>query len=338
MSLTGTPPGTVVAPPRHRRDGAPTLGAGYPVPTPPVAGGSAGRPGPGEDSDPQSYPTGDAEAAGLLLACGTPKPRGAQMTTGTTPETAPVAAGSKRLMVLLAMAMFVLVVDTSLMNVSISAVIDDLDTTASGVQSAIALEALVSAAFILINSKVGDLIGRKRAYVLGPARLRRRGAGHDPDPEPDGDHHLLGGHRRARGVAAAAGDAVADPRQLRRRRAEAGLRPGRRRGRHRRRGRPAARRLRHDLPVVAGRLRARGRHHRRRAEPDPAGAGRRRTPARARSTRSARCCPSSAWAASCSASSSGRRAASSSCCSWWSARSRWCRWPAGWCAASARAR
>src|SRR3954452_8994888 len=75
--------------------------------------------------------------------------------------------GSRRLMLLLARAMFVLVVDTSLMNVSISAVIDDLDTTASGVQSAIALEALVSAAFILINSKVGDLIGRKRAYVLG---------------------------------------------------------------------------------------------------------------------------------------------------------------------------
>lgn len=75
--------------------------------------------------------------------------------------------GSRRLMVLLAMAMFVLVVDTSLMNVSISAVITDLDTTASGVQSAIALEALVSAAFILINSKVGDLIGRKRAYVIG---------------------------------------------------------------------------------------------------------------------------------------------------------------------------
>ena len=63
--------------------------------------------------------------------------------------------------------MFVLVVDTSLMNVSISAVVKDLDTTVSGVQSAIALEALVSAAFILISSKVGDLIGRKRAYVLG---------------------------------------------------------------------------------------------------------------------------------------------------------------------------
>jgi EmrB/QacA subfamily drug resistance transporter len=72
-----------------------------------------------------------------------------------------------RLAILLAMAMFVLVVDTSLMNVSISAVVEDLDTTVSGVQSAIALEALVSAAFILIGSKVGDLFGRKRAYALG---------------------------------------------------------------------------------------------------------------------------------------------------------------------------
>src|SRR5687768_10457571 len=68
---------------------------------------------------------------------------------------------------MLAMAMFVLVVDTSLMNVSISAVVEDLDATVSGVQSAIALEALVSAAFILIGSKIGDLFGRKRAYVLG---------------------------------------------------------------------------------------------------------------------------------------------------------------------------
>jgi EmrB/QacA subfamily drug resistance transporter len=77
------------------------------------------------------------------------------------------SSGEQSLAILLAMAMFVLVVDTSLMNVSISAVVSDLDTTASGVQSAIALEALVSAAFILIGSKIGDLIGRKRAYVLG---------------------------------------------------------------------------------------------------------------------------------------------------------------------------
>src|SRR4051812_43553267 len=72
-----------------------------------------------------------------------------------------------RLPLVLAAAMFVLVVDTSLMNVSIASVVDDLDTTVSSVQSAIALEALVSAAFILISSKIGDLFGRKRAFVLG---------------------------------------------------------------------------------------------------------------------------------------------------------------------------
>ena len=84
---------------------------------------------------------------------------------GEVPEAA--SPGSSRLAVLLAMAMFVLVVDTSLMNVSISAVVTDLDTTVSNVQAAIALEALVSAAFILIGSKVGDLIGRKLAFILG---------------------------------------------------------------------------------------------------------------------------------------------------------------------------
>ena len=82
-------------------------------------------------------------------------------------EVASLEGSDFRLALLLAMAMFVLVVDTSLMNVSISAVVEDLGTTVSRVQSTIALEALVSASFILINSKVGDLIGRKRAYVIG---------------------------------------------------------------------------------------------------------------------------------------------------------------------------
>src|SRR6476620_12499614 len=80
---------------------------------------------------------------------------------------APDAAGDRKLSLLLAAAMFVLVVDTSFMNVSISAVVHDLGATASGVQGTIALEALVSAAFILIGGKIGDLIGRKRAYVIG---------------------------------------------------------------------------------------------------------------------------------------------------------------------------
>jgi EmrB/QacA subfamily drug resistance transporter len=82
-------------------------------------------------------------------------------------DAAPAVTFNGRLALLLAMAMFVLVVDTSIMNVSISAVVKDIGAAVSDVQSAIALEALVSAAFILIGSKVGDLIGRKRAYVLG---------------------------------------------------------------------------------------------------------------------------------------------------------------------------
>ncbi|HVQ17791.1 MAG TPA: MFS transporter, partial [Actinomycetes bacterium] len=81
--------------------------------------------------------------------------------------TAESSGGVPRQGILLAAAMFVFVIDTSFMNVSISAVVQDLDTTVSGVQSAVAIEALVSAAFILISSKVGDLFGRKRACVVG---------------------------------------------------------------------------------------------------------------------------------------------------------------------------
>jgi hypothetical protein len=70
------------------------------------------------------------------------------MTEGASTGVPGEATLNRRLAILLAMAMFVLVVDTSLMNVSISAVVRDIGTTVSGVQSAIALEALVSAAFI----------------------------------------------------------------------------------------------------------------------------------------------------------------------------------------------
>ena len=82
---------------------------------------------------------------------------GVQMTETTSGGDAEQVKGRQRMLgLLLAAAMFVLVVDTSLMNVSISAVVRDLGTTVSGVQSAIALEALVSAAFILIGGKSGQ--------------------------------------------------------------------------------------------------------------------------------------------------------------------------------------
>src|SRR5215467_4113960 len=109
----------------------------------------------------------DGHAAGLLPKAHECQDGEPSMTDEVVTGAPALAKEDRRLAILLAMAMFVLVVDTSVMNVSIAAVVHDLHTTVSGVQSAIALEALVSAAFILIGSKVGDLIGRKRAYVLG---------------------------------------------------------------------------------------------------------------------------------------------------------------------------
>ena len=170
---------------------------------------------------------------------------------------APAEGGeSTRLALLLAAAMFVLVVDTSFMNVSISAVVKDLDTTASGVQSAIALEALVSAAFILINSKMGDLIGRKRAYVIGLLAYAVGALAMTLTQSLTAViifWAILGGLGR---LAAAAGDAIAHSRQLRWGGAEAGLRACRSLGGDRGCGRPAARWIRDHLPVVARRLRA----------------------------------------------------------------------------------
>src|SRR6202007_2522441 len=122
-------------------------------------------------SSPTRSSSGSTGTTGCTTESGSPGRPRAGAPSSSRRRVAPMAhdesGGDMVVAILLAMAMFVLVVDTSLMNVSISAVVHDLDTTASGVQSAIALEALVSAAFILVGSKLGDLMGRKRAYILG---------------------------------------------------------------------------------------------------------------------------------------------------------------------------
>jgi MFS family permease len=63
--------------------------------------------------------------------------------------------------------MFVYVVDTTLMNVSISALVEDLDTTVAEVQTAITLYTLTMAAFMLTGGKLGDIWGSKRAFRIG---------------------------------------------------------------------------------------------------------------------------------------------------------------------------
>ena len=72
-------------------------------------------------------------------------------------------------LVILAAAQFVMVLDSSVMNVSISQIVADLDTTVTGVQAAITAYTLVMAAFMLVGAKLGDIWGRDRAFAIGLA-------------------------------------------------------------------------------------------------------------------------------------------------------------------------
>jgi MFS family permease len=72
-------------------------------------------------------------------------------------------------LVILASAQFIMVLDSSVMNVSISQIAADLNTTITGVQSAITLYTLVMAAFMLVGAKLGDILGRDRAFGVGLA-------------------------------------------------------------------------------------------------------------------------------------------------------------------------
>ena len=68
-----------------------------------------------------------------------------------------------------ASAQFVMVLDSSVMNVSISQIVEDLDTTIQGVQLAITAYTLVMAALMLAGAKLGDILGRDRTFALGLA-------------------------------------------------------------------------------------------------------------------------------------------------------------------------
>ena len=70
-------------------------------------------------------------------------------------------------LVVLAAAQFLMVLDQAVMNVSISQLVADFDTTVTTIQAVIALYALVMAGLMLTGGKVGDLIGRRRAFAIG---------------------------------------------------------------------------------------------------------------------------------------------------------------------------
>jgi len=67
----------------------------------------------------------------------------------------------------LASAQFLMTLDSSVMNVSIATVAKDVGTTVTGIQLAITLYTLVMAAFMITGGKVGQILGRKRAFMIG---------------------------------------------------------------------------------------------------------------------------------------------------------------------------
>lgn len=73
----------------------------------------------------------------------------------------------KIVLIALSLAMFILVIDTTIMNVSISTLISEFNTDVTTVQSIITLYTLVMASFMITGGKIGDIIGRKRAFRVG---------------------------------------------------------------------------------------------------------------------------------------------------------------------------
>ncbi|CAM5317330.1 MFS transporter [Streptomyces tanashiensis] len=74
-----------------------------------------------------------------------------------------------RALIVLGAAQFLMVLDTSVMNVSISQLVEDFDTEVTAIQAVITLYALVMAAFMLIGGRFGDILGRRRVFLIGMA-------------------------------------------------------------------------------------------------------------------------------------------------------------------------
>lgn len=77
------------------------------------------------------------------------------------------AAGKHSALIVLAAAQFLMVLDAAVMNVSISQLVADFDTTVTTIQGVITLYALVMAALFMTGGKLGDVIGRRRAFTIG---------------------------------------------------------------------------------------------------------------------------------------------------------------------------
>src|SRR6187200_1337746 len=86
----------------------------------------------------------------------------------TSPTASGRGNGSRRsVLVVLAAAQFLMVLDQSVMNVSISQLVADFHTTVTTIQAVITLYSLTMAALMVTGGKLGDIWGRRRAFSIG---------------------------------------------------------------------------------------------------------------------------------------------------------------------------
>src|SRR5260370_21183764 len=88
------------------------------------------------------------------------------MVTQQKPEEV-AAKGAGIGLLTLASAQFLMTLDSSVMNVSIATVAKDVGTTVTGIQTAITFYTLVMASLMITGGKVGQILGRKRAFAIG---------------------------------------------------------------------------------------------------------------------------------------------------------------------------
>jgi EmrB/QacA subfamily drug resistance transporter len=70
-------------------------------------------------------------------------------------------------LIVVSLAMFILTLDTTMMNVAITAIAQDLDTEIQNIQLAVSLYALIMAAFMITGAKLADMYGTKRIFLIG---------------------------------------------------------------------------------------------------------------------------------------------------------------------------
>src|SRR6476646_779332 len=77
------------------------------------------------------------------------------------------ASASGLILLTLASGQFLMTLDSSVMNVSIATVAKDVGTTVTGIQTAITFYTLVMASLMITGGKLGQILGRKRAFGIG---------------------------------------------------------------------------------------------------------------------------------------------------------------------------